>query len=118
MISLPLLRRFAVGRSLFPPTSLPCALESPGFVQADPIRAPARAQDVTPRHRVKGYRAGDFERLSSTLDIDEDVFITYGFVTRSLHALMPPRADRPRWATPHESKAQALLEFVHDGGWR
>ena len=33
------------------------------FVQADPIRAPARAQDLTLRHRVKDYRAGDLERL-------------------------------------------------------
>ena len=33
-----------------------------GFVQADPIRAPARAQDLILRHRVTGYRAGDLER--------------------------------------------------------
>ena len=56
------LRRYAVARSLFPPTSLPKALEALGFVQADPIRAPARAQDLTLRHRVTNYRAGDLER--------------------------------------------------------
>ena len=51
------LRRFAVARSLFPPTTLPRALQKLGFVQADPIRAPARAQDLTLRHRVRNYRA-------------------------------------------------------------
>jgi uncharacterized protein len=74
-ISLDGLRRFAIGRSLFPPTSLKRALEKLAFVQADPIRAPARAQDLTLRHRVRRYRAGDLERLYSTLDIEEDVFI-------------------------------------------
>ena len=55
-------RRLAVARSLFPPTTLKRALDRMGFVQADPIRAPARAQDLTLRHRVKDYRAGDLER--------------------------------------------------------
>src|SRR5262245_30317974 len=35
------LRRFAVARSLFPPTTLTWALDALGFVQTDPIRAPA-----------------------------------------------------------------------------
>ena len=41
------LRRFALARSLFPPTTLAKAITRLGFVQADPIRAPARAQDLT-----------------------------------------------------------------------
>ena len=53
------LRRFAVTRSLFAPTTLKRAVQKLGFVQADPIRAPARAQDLTLRHRVRNYRAGD-----------------------------------------------------------
>jgi len=56
------LRRFAVARSLFPPTTPRRALARMGFVQADPIRAPARAQDLILRPRVKGYRAGDLEQ--------------------------------------------------------
>ena len=67
------LRRFAVARSLFAPVTLKRAIERLGFVQADPIRAPARAQDLTLRHRVKGYRAGDLERRFAALDIDEEV---------------------------------------------
>ena len=56
-ITLDDLRRFTVARSLFTPTTLKRALHRLGFVQADPIRAPARAQDLILRHRVKDYRA-------------------------------------------------------------
>src|SRR6476659_1610770 len=87
------LRRFAVSRSLFPPTTLPRALQKLGFVQADPIRAPARAQDLTLRHRVRNYRAGDLERRYSSLVVHEDFFVNYGFVTSSLQTLMHPRTE-------------------------
>src|SRR6266853_4503550 len=92
-ITLDDLRRFAVARSLFTPTTLKRALHRLGFVQADPIRAPARAQDLTLRHRVKDYRAGDLERRYAKLGVEEDFFVTYGFVTSSLQALMHPRSD-------------------------
>jgi hypothetical protein len=75
------IRRFAVARSLFPPMTLQGAIDALGFVQADPIRAPARAQDLTLRHRVEGYRAGDLERHYPTLDVHEDHFINYGFLS-------------------------------------
>src|SRR5215212_4230371 len=88
------IRRVALQRSLFPPTTLARALARLGFVQADPIRAPARAQDLTLRHRVKGYRAGDLERRYADLDVEEDVFINYGYVTRPVFALMHPRTTR------------------------
>ena len=90
------LRRLAVHRSLFAPTTLGRALQTFGFVQADPIRAPARAQDLTLRHRVKGYRAGDLERRYATLGVEEDFFVNYGFVTRSVQALMHPRRKTSR----------------------
>ena len=76
------LRRYAVARSLFKPTTLRRAIEKLGFVQADPIRAPARAQDLTLRHRVIGYVAGDLERRYARLPIEEDFFINYGFLPR------------------------------------
>jgi len=104
------LRRFAVARSLFPPTTLKRAIQSLGFVQADPIRAPARAQDLTLRHRVKGYRVGDLERRYADLDVEEDVFVNYGFLPRAIQALMHPRAGGP--VTVRGKKAQDLLEFV------
>src|SRR5215216_4998209 len=87
------LRRFAVGRSLLPPTTLESALDRFGFVQADPIRSPARAQDLTLRPRVKDYRAGDLDARYAALPIEEDFFINYGFVTKKLQALMHPRSS-------------------------
>src|SRR5437764_1214185 len=85
------LRRFAVTRSFFPLTTLNDAVQRLGFVQADPIRAPARAQDLTLRHRVVDYRAGELERRYAELELEEDVFVNYGYVPRSVYALMHPR---------------------------
>src|SRR5213080_5538209 len=93
LITLDALRRFAVARSLFDTTTLKAAIDRLGFVQADPIRAPARAQDLILRHRVKDYRAGDLERRYAKLGVEEDFFVTYGFVTSSIQALMHPRSD-------------------------
>jgi hypothetical protein len=69
------LRRYAIARSLFKPTTLRRAIEKLGFLQADPIRAPARAQDLTLRQRVVGYRAGDLERRYPRLALEEDYFV-------------------------------------------
>ena len=90
------LRRFAVARSLFPPATLRRAIARMRFVQADPIRAPARAQDLILRHRVKDYRAGDLERNYVSLKIEEDTLvlppIRYGFL-RLRARLFPLAAD-------------------------
>lgn len=117
------LRRMTVTQSLFAPTSLKRALQRMGFVQADPIRSPARAQDLILRHRVKNYRAGDLERLYAKLGVEEDFFINYGFVTREMQALMHPRADcrvqaenRLPWPAPRRKRAQLLLDFVRERG--
>lgn len=122
-ITLDDLRRLAVTQSLFPPTTLKRALHRLGFVQADPIRAPARAQDLTLRHRVKDYRAGDLERRYAKLGVEEDFFINYGFVTNAMQALMHPRSNtcvtaqsglsRP---AKRKTRAQHLLEFVRERG--
>jgi uncharacterized protein YcaQ len=110
------LRRYAIDRSLFAPTTLKRAIERLGFVQADPIRAPARAQDLTLRHRVTGYRAGDLERRYAALDVEEDFFINYGFVSRSVFALMHPRADISHYSVRRRKTVQALLDFVRERG--
>jgi uncharacterized protein YcaQ len=109
------LRDFAVSRSLFAPGTLQAAIDRLGFVQADPIRAPARAQDLTLRHRVTAYRSGDLERLYATLDVHEDVFINYGLVSGAVHALMHPREAPPATSTPR-SRRQKLLAFVRERG--
>ena len=64
-----------------------------GFVQADPIRAPARAQDLILRHRVTGYRAGDLERRFVRLGLDEDFLYAYGFMPPETARLLHPRPD-------------------------
>jgi uncharacterized protein YcaQ len=110
------LRRAAVARSLFSPTTLPHALDRLGFVQADPIRAPARAQDLTLRHRVTGYRAGDLDAHYSRLDVHEDVFVNYGFVTGAVRALMHPRGGPTPWTAARGRHVRALLEFVRARG--
>ena len=110
------LRRFAVARTLFAPTTLPAAIRRLGFVQADPIRAPARAQDLTLRHRVTGYRAGDLEARYARLDIEEDFFVNYGFLPRATQALMHPRSPREAWAPERQAQADAVLGFVQACG--
>ncbi|HEX8077150.1 MAG TPA: crosslink repair DNA glycosylase YcaQ family protein [Chthoniobacterales bacterium] len=111
-ITLDDLRRFAVERSLFGPTTLRKALDRMGFVQADPIRAPARAQDLILRHRVNGYRAGDLERRYEALGVEEDFFINYGYVTRAVQALMHPRPE----SAARRKKEKLLLDFVDKRG--
>jgi len=107
------LRRHAVARSLFTPTTLMAAVEKiGGFVQADPLRAPARAQDLTLRHRVKGYKAGDLERRYPRLPLQEDFFINYGFLVPELRALMHPREARRVWDKKRWKLADAVLGEV------
>ena len=111
------LRRYAVARTLFKPTTLPRAIQRLGFVQADPIRAPARAQDLTLRHRVKDYRAGDLERHYAKLNIEEDCLVNYGFLPREHLALMHPREPTKRpWDATTQRKAADVLAFVRARG--
>jgi uncharacterized protein len=117
-VTLEHLRSFAVERSLFSPTTLPRAIEHLGFVQADPIRAPARAQDLTLRHRVSGYRAGDLERRYASLAIEEDFFVNYGFLPRRSSDLMLPRSSRRVWSAAERKQVDRILAFVHEGGSR
>jgi uncharacterized protein YcaQ len=110
------IRRAAVARSLFPPTTLQRALDALGFVQADPIRAPARAQDLTLRHRVAGYRVGDLEHRYADLDVHEDFFVNYGFVTSAVQTLMHPRGGPVPWEAARGRQVRALLDFVRARG--
>lgn len=115
-ITLNHLRHHAVARTLFPPTTLPKAIARLGFVQADPIRAPARAQDLTLRHRVQGYRAGDLEARYPRLGIEEDFFVNYGFLPRATQALMHPRTADTVWPAERQRQAAAVLDFVRARG--
>ncbi len=108
------LRRFAVARNFSKPATLKRALARLGFVQADPIRAPARAQDLTLRHRVAGYQAGDLERRYESLDLEEDFFVNHGFLSRAVRDLMHPRPVPKTWTGVTRTQAQAVLDFVRE----
>jgi uncharacterized protein YcaQ len=110
------LRRYAVARTLFKPTTLARAIDKLGFVQADPIRAPARAQDLILRHRVAGYLAGDLEHRYARLKIEEDAFVNYGFLPRRHLALMHPRTVKQRWTAATQRKAADVLAFIREHG--
>ena len=123
-ITLDDLRRYAVARNFPKPTTLKRALHRMGFVQADPIRAPARAQDLILRHRVQNYRAGDLERRYPELGVEEDFFINYGYVTRELQTLMHPRTQsgvpaddiRSPWGRGRKKRAKSVLDFIRERG--
>lgn len=107
------LRADTVASTLFAPVSLQSAIDRLGFVQADPIRSPARAQDLILRHRVRNYRAGDLERRYPSLRVDEDLLYAYGFVSRELRGLLHPRASAEREPAAIE---RAVLDMVQRRG--
>jgi uncharacterized protein len=116
------LRHYTVARNFPKQTSLKRALQRMGFVQADPIKAPATAQDLILRHRVNNYRAGDLDRRYTTLDVEEDVFVNYGFVSRPVHELMHPRLNfhlkdtTTFWGAGKIKTAKLLLDFINERG--
>jgi uncharacterized protein len=115
-VSIDDLRRYAVTRSLFAPTTLFRAVTRLGFVQADPIAAPARAQDLILRHRVKNYREGDLERRYPKLALEEDFVHVYGYLPRSARALLHPRGRE--WAVEREypGLARQVLKLLRAQG--
>ena len=112
------LRRRAIQHSLLRQTTLGRAIAACGFVQADPIRAPARAQDLILRHRVTGYRAGELERRFVRLGLEEDFLYAYGFMPRELVRLLHPRHDPDSDDGRHRPTGLAaeVLAFVRDHG--
>ena len=93
------LSAYAISHSLGRPTTLRAAFNRLGFVQADPIRAPARAHDLILRQRVKDYRAGELERRYASLELEEDFLYAYGFLTKDL------------WQLVHRRRITDLPEF-------
>lgn len=85
------LKSLLISHSLFATAELNAAIERLGFIQADPIRSPARAQDLILRHRVSNYRVGDLETAYPSLPLEEDYTFAYGFLSRKDQALLHPR---------------------------
>src|SRR5215475_8465099 len=95
-LTLAQLRRQAAHVTTHAPRGLARAMAQIEFIQSDPIRSPARAQDLILRHRVADYRAGDLERRYSSLAAEEDFLYAYGFMPRRARKLLYPRFDRTR----------------------
>lgn len=112
------LRRMAIAASLTAPTTLGRAIGALGFVQADPIRTPARAQDLILRHRVADYRVGDLERQFARLRLEEDYLYVYGIMPRDTWLLLHPRHDPDSDGGRHVPTGLAadVLAFVRERG--
>jgi uncharacterized protein YcaQ len=108
------IRRQTLQASLFAPAKLGRVVATLGFVQADPIRAPARAQDLILRHRVEAYRNGDLDRGFKRLRLEEDFLYAYGFMPRDTFRLLHPRHDVASHDGRHlpEGLAAEVLDFV------
>lgn len=111
-VALAALRAHAVRRSLFAPASLPAAIDTLGFVQLDPIRAPARAADLILRHRVADYRVGDLDRAYPQLPLAEDYVHVYGVLPMSTQRLLHPRAPGS-WHVEREHPRMAARILAH-----
>ena len=105
------LRDHAIAKSLFRPGTLQQAMDRLGFVQADPIRSPARAQDLILRHRVKDYRVGDLDRQYHDLQLEEDRLYAHGFMPQSTWRLLHPKTGQRLTA-----KEKKVLDVAVDRG--
>ena len=115
LVRLESLRRYAVARSLFAPRTLAEAVRKLGYLQADPIRAPARAQDLILRHRVVDYHADDLEKQYAASPLIEDSIYNYGFFHRDELALLHPRQVSMRWRdfmAEHASLRRSVLRYL------
>ncbi|MEM6821854.1 MAG: crosslink repair DNA glycosylase YcaQ family protein [Verrucomicrobiota bacterium] len=111
MSSLDQLRKQVVRASLFPACSLADAIDRLRFVQADPIRSPARAQDLILRHRVTDYRSGDLERVYPDLQLEECFLYAYGFLPKELWQVIHPKAHKK-----HSRSEEMILEIIRNFG--
>lgn len=81
------------------------------FVQADPIRSPARAQDLILRQRVDGYFAGELESTFPDLQAEEGYLFAYGFMTPEVWQSL-----RSRPAIKLKKRERQVLDAVNELG--
>ena len=104
-------RALSISRTLFPKTTLSKAFSKLTFVQADPIRSPARAQDLILRHRVNGYCFGELELRYPELNLEEDFLYAHGFMLPEVWKLIHPRKSLPLSKLDKD-----VLKFVESNG--
>lgn len=97
---------------LFEAKDLAEAMNRIGFVQADPIRAPARAQDLIARQRVPSYRAGDLERQYPHLGLEELFLFAYGFGVKPIAEAVYPRKS----SLPLNALEKKVVAFITEAG--
>ncbi|MFO1309556.1 MAG: crosslink repair DNA glycosylase YcaQ family protein [Burkholderiales bacterium] len=107
------LRRYAIARTLVPSPTAPEAVVRLGFVQYDPIRSPACAQDLILRHRVAGYRAGDLDRDYPEHPLEEAFLHVYGVMPATLERRLHPRGDHVEWRVEREHPGLARRVLRH-----
>ncbi|MCH6258854.1 winged helix DNA-binding domain-containing protein [Puniceicoccaceae bacterium K14] len=95
MTTLEQFRGQIINNSFGEPCELSEVIDQLGFLQADPIRSPARAQDLILRHRVKDYQTGDLEKQYPSLGIEECFLYAYGFGSKDLWQLIHPSDGKP-----------------------
>jgi uncharacterized protein YcaQ len=119
LLTLDQLRHYAVARTLVPSRSVQAAIVRLGFVQADPIRAPARAQDLILRHRTRNYVAGRLESHYPRLPLSEEMLHVYGFLPDAQRALLHPGNLSPGWRAfeqRHRRLRAKVLAFMREAG--
>ncbi len=114
MTTLNELKSLALTNSLFPKTSLKEAVDRLGFVQIDPIRSPAPAQDLILRQRVKNYRVGDIDASYQELLLEEDHLYAHGYIVKELWRLLHPRKAKLTAFDKDVLKIVASLPEVDD----
>lgn len=107
------LRRYAVARTFFRSPDPVAAVERMGFVQYDPIRAPACAQDLILRQRVDGYRDGDLDRAYPASTLEEAYLHVYGVMPASRSQALHPRGDEGTWRVEREHPTLARRVMRH-----
>ncbi|MEO8485143.1 MAG: crosslink repair DNA glycosylase YcaQ family protein [Betaproteobacteria bacterium] len=112
-LDLDTLRRYAVGRAFPRSPDAERAVERLGFVQYDPIRAPATAQDLILRHRVDGYRAGDLDRAYPGAALEEAFLHVYGVMSAARANALHPRGDATTWRVEREHPMLARRVMRH-----
>jgi uncharacterized protein YcaQ len=107
------LKQYAVARTFFTPTSLESAVTQLGFVQIDPICAPACAQDLMLRHRVADYAKGGLDCAYPSSALEEVYFINHGVMPRAQALSLWSRKPLTDFLHNHADAIQMVQDLLN-----